>query len=253
MPVALAPIPATALASSAARRPMTKTLAPSAAKHLAVARPMPVEPPVMTAILPSSMPGMAVTFAVSKGLIVAAGCAHRRPRRSGRRSASAGCQPRNPSSSAFTRSFSVVHMPCGAPSYTLSAAFLMSFDDSIADAAIGTIRSSLPAWESSRVMSSGQAAHCRRRSASVSADRPRVPPCGQHSSSPHMPWPNPRPAHPASCDASPPRRTASSALGLIGLEAAQLLDGGDIEERIVTSPNPEWCPTSLHPRRPRHG
>jgi hypothetical protein len=38
----------------------------------------------------------------------------------------------------------VVHMPCGAPAYTFKVAPLTSFDDNIADAAIGTIWSSSP-------------------------------------------------------------------------------------------------------------
>src|SRR5882762_5913530 len=55
MPVAFGPIAATAASSSGWRRPVIKTRAPSVAKRLAVARPMPVVPPVMTAIFPSSL------------------------------------------------------------------------------------------------------------------------------------------------------------------------------------------------------
>ena len=48
------------------------------------------------------------------------------------------------SRSALTRSFSVVHIPCEAPLYTISFEFLIIFDDSIAESAIGTIWSSSP-------------------------------------------------------------------------------------------------------------
>src|SRR5215831_16622848 len=42
--------------SGSARRPNTVTCAPSAANNSAVARPMPLPPPAMTATLPSSIP-----------------------------------------------------------------------------------------------------------------------------------------------------------------------------------------------------
>src|SRR5207247_9999884 len=48
------------------------------------------------------------------------------------------------SRSALTWSFWVVHMPCDAPLYTLSVAFLMIFAESSAESAIGTIWSSAP-------------------------------------------------------------------------------------------------------------
>src|SRR5262245_28465432 len=48
----------TARSSSAWRRPVMKTRAPSAANRCAVARPMPLLPPVITAIFPSSFFGM---------------------------------------------------------------------------------------------------------------------------------------------------------------------------------------------------
>src|SRR5690242_21427583 len=48
------------------------------------------------------------------------------------------------SRSSLTSFLCVVHMPCGAPLYTLSFASLTIFDDSIADAPIGTIWSSSP-------------------------------------------------------------------------------------------------------------
>src|SRR5258708_40064881 len=64
--VALLPIAATALSSSAWRRPVMKTRAPSLAKRLAVPRPMPALPPVTTAILPSSFLVMAISFRVGE-------------------------------------------------------------------------------------------------------------------------------------------------------------------------------------------
>src|SRR5439155_10418411 len=48
------------------------------------------------------------------------------------------------SRSALTWSFCVVHMPCDAPLYTWSVAFLMIFAASSAESAIGTIWSSSP-------------------------------------------------------------------------------------------------------------
>src|SRR5262249_5961861 len=53
-PVTCLPTCLTASSSSAWRRPVMKTWAPSATKRRAVARPMPLLPPVMTATLPSS-------------------------------------------------------------------------------------------------------------------------------------------------------------------------------------------------------
>src|SRR5215813_3749459 len=53
-PVTCLPICLTASSSSAWRRPVTKTWAPSATNRRAVARPMPLLPPVMTATLPSN-------------------------------------------------------------------------------------------------------------------------------------------------------------------------------------------------------
>src|SRR5262249_878338 len=44
----------------------------------------------------------------------------------------------------LTLSLSVVHMPCGAPLYTTSLAFLTILDESSAESAIGTIWSSSP-------------------------------------------------------------------------------------------------------------
>src|ERR1700674_1022407 len=46
----------TAASSPACRRPVMKTYAPSATNRFAVARPMPLFPPVTTATLPSSFP-----------------------------------------------------------------------------------------------------------------------------------------------------------------------------------------------------
>src|SRR6201987_530551 len=45
-----------AASSSASRRPVTKTYAPSLTKRCAVARPIPAVPPVTSAIFPSSFP-----------------------------------------------------------------------------------------------------------------------------------------------------------------------------------------------------
>src|SRR5437763_14707755 len=56
MPVTLVPLSSTAAANSGARRPVTKAYAPSLAKRLAAASPMPLLPPVTRAILPSSLP-----------------------------------------------------------------------------------------------------------------------------------------------------------------------------------------------------
>src|SRR5262245_1317037 len=53
-PVTFLPICVTAASRSACRRPVMKTWAPSATNRRAVARPMPLLPPVMTATLPSS-------------------------------------------------------------------------------------------------------------------------------------------------------------------------------------------------------
>src|SRR5277367_1748661 len=50
---ALGPICATASASASSRRPVMNTWAPSAAKRRAVASPMPLLPPVITATLPA--------------------------------------------------------------------------------------------------------------------------------------------------------------------------------------------------------
>jgi hypothetical protein len=52
--VTFLPICLTASSSSAWRRPVMKTWAPSATNRRAVARPMPLLPPVMTATFPSS-------------------------------------------------------------------------------------------------------------------------------------------------------------------------------------------------------
>src|SRR6202034_2313376 len=59
-PVTFFPISFTAASSSAWRRPVMKTYAPSATNRRAVARPMPLLPPVTTATLPSNL-GMRVT------------------------------------------------------------------------------------------------------------------------------------------------------------------------------------------------
>ena len=53
-PVTLLPISLTAAANSGSRRPVMKTYAPSFTNCFAVARPMPLLPPVMRAIFPSS-------------------------------------------------------------------------------------------------------------------------------------------------------------------------------------------------------
>src|SRR5271169_6442175 len=55
-PVTFRPICLAAAVSSASRRPVTKTCAPSFTNCFAVARPMPLLPPVMSAIFPSSLP-----------------------------------------------------------------------------------------------------------------------------------------------------------------------------------------------------
>src|SRR6202040_4443620 len=55
-PLNLPPIVLTAAFSSSSRRPVMKTDAPSAAKCLAVARPMPLVPPVTTTTLFSNLP-----------------------------------------------------------------------------------------------------------------------------------------------------------------------------------------------------
>src|SRR5882724_9122994 len=54
--VTLLPISLTAAASSGSRRPVMNTYAPSRANSFAVARPIPLLPPVTSAILPSSLP-----------------------------------------------------------------------------------------------------------------------------------------------------------------------------------------------------
>ena len=56
MPVAPAPIDATASSRVFWFRPVMKTCAPSAANRCAVARPMPELPPVTSAVLPESLP-----------------------------------------------------------------------------------------------------------------------------------------------------------------------------------------------------
>src|SRR6202521_5838542 len=55
-PLARAPIALTAASSSCWRRPVMNTDAPSAAKRLAVARPMPLVPPGTTTTLFSNLP-----------------------------------------------------------------------------------------------------------------------------------------------------------------------------------------------------
>src|SRR5437588_3174133 len=55
-PVTFRPISLTAAANSGSRRPVTNTYAPSFTNSFAVARPMPLLPPVMSAIFPSSLP-----------------------------------------------------------------------------------------------------------------------------------------------------------------------------------------------------
>src|SRR4029078_12143864 len=49
-----------------------------------------------------------------------------------------------PSNSSLISSLRVVHMPCGAPLMILSLASLTSLEDSMAEAAMGTIWSSSP-------------------------------------------------------------------------------------------------------------
>ena len=63
-------------------------------------------------------------------------------RADGRRNGAAGLlhyDLMNSSRSAFTRSACVVHIPCGAPSYTFSFAFGMIFADSLPESSSGTI------------------------------------------------------------------------------------------------------------------
>src|SRR6266404_2703875 len=55
-PVTFLPISFTAAANSGSRRPIMKTYAPSFTNSFAVARPMPLLPPVTSAIFPSSLP-----------------------------------------------------------------------------------------------------------------------------------------------------------------------------------------------------
>jgi hypothetical protein len=54
-PVILLPISFTAAANSGSRRPVMKTYAPLFTNYCAVARPMPLLPPVISAIFPSSL------------------------------------------------------------------------------------------------------------------------------------------------------------------------------------------------------
>jgi hypothetical protein len=54
IPCALGPIAATAVSSSTGRLPVMKTKAPSSAKSFAVANPMPLVPPVISAIIPDN-------------------------------------------------------------------------------------------------------------------------------------------------------------------------------------------------------
>src|SRR5882762_4250194 len=56
MPVTFLPISFTAAVNSGARRPVMKTFAPSSTNTLAVARPIPLLPPVTRAVFPSSFP-----------------------------------------------------------------------------------------------------------------------------------------------------------------------------------------------------
>src|ERR1700683_5146012 len=71
MPVTLLPISFAAASSSAGRRPGMNTYAPSATNRFAVARPMPLLPPVTSAILPSSFPLIVIApyLALSKGYV----------------------------------------------------------------------------------------------------------------------------------------------------------------------------------------
>ncbi len=55
-PVTFLPISLTAAANSTSRRPVMKTWAPSFTNCFAVARPMPLLPPVTSALFPSSLP-----------------------------------------------------------------------------------------------------------------------------------------------------------------------------------------------------
>src|SRR5258708_3936018 len=63
MAVTLLPISAFALSSSLWRRPAMKTWAPSSTNFFAAARPIPLDPPVMTAIFPLSF-DMTQSFAL---------------------------------------------------------------------------------------------------------------------------------------------------------------------------------------------
>ena len=67
MPLTFLPISLTAVVSSGSRRPVMKTYAPSFTNSFAVARPMPLLPPVMSAIFPSSFP-MALLLSGGAGL-----------------------------------------------------------------------------------------------------------------------------------------------------------------------------------------
>src|SRR5262249_10282334 len=62
-PMVLPPISLTAASSSACRRPVMTTLAPSATNRLAVARPLPLVPPVTTATFPASLRDIGVHLA----------------------------------------------------------------------------------------------------------------------------------------------------------------------------------------------
>src|SRR5438309_6924827 len=66
-PLTFLPISFTAAANSGSRRPVMKTYAPSFTNSFAVARPMPLLPPVMRAVLPSSLP---MTFSSVVGTVV---------------------------------------------------------------------------------------------------------------------------------------------------------------------------------------
>src|SRR5262245_13066483 len=68
--VTLLPISFTAAANSGLRRPVMKTYAPSCTNCFAVARPMPLLPPVMRALFPSSFP-MYVSLVVLCSLFLA--------------------------------------------------------------------------------------------------------------------------------------------------------------------------------------
>src|ERR1700682_3723980 len=64
MPETLLPIVFTASSSSCWRRPVMKTYAPSLTNSCAVANPIPSVPPVMTAVLPSSL------LSVDSGVVI---------------------------------------------------------------------------------------------------------------------------------------------------------------------------------------